>query len=28
LLSEVSEKLRYQFFKSLRSKLDNLRETI
>ncbi|MDA0778964.1 MAG: hypothetical protein O3C19_07870, partial [Bacteroidetes bacterium] len=28
LLSEVSEKLRYQFFKSLRTKLDNLRETI
>ncbi len=28
LLSEVSEKLRYQFFKSLRTKLDSLRETI
>ena len=28
LLSEVSEKLRYQFFKSLRTKLDLLRESV
>jgi len=28
LLSEVSEKLRYQFFKSLRNKLDELRGLI